>query len=171
MKALLKATSSQLDFLIIGGHAAMIHGVARSTFDLDLLVCGKDRDAWVIHLISEHYRVFHETSAFLQFESAEGEAAIDLMMVNAETWSKMLEASELCTIGSLPCRVVSPLHLLALKIHALKFRVNEAAEKDWYDIQSLIKMGKIDPHAEVTQQILHRYGSSHIITLFTQKNA
>jgi hypothetical protein len=41
-----KAARARLRFLLAGGHAVIAHGHQRTTFDIDLIVQGVDRDAW-----------------------------------------------------------------------------------------------------------------------------
>ena len=58
-------------FLVIGGHAVVLHGHLRNTFDLDLLIADSKLAATRAVLTSLGYRTFFETDAFLQLQAPE----------------------------------------------------------------------------------------------------
>ena len=41
------AEQAKLPFLVVGGHAVILHGYQRNTADLDALIRRTDLDAWV----------------------------------------------------------------------------------------------------------------------------
>ncbi len=168
MTLLHHTSAAGLDCLLIGGHAVILCGVPRSTFDLDLLVRAAQREEWRGVLIGLGYTVFHETEVFQQWTPPGVEVAVDLMLVDEETWRKMAGQSDERELGTVRCRVVAPLHLIALKLHAMKFRPGEAAEKDWHDVVGLIRSCGIAPTSAELWNILHRYANAETILRFEQ---
>jgi hypothetical protein len=71
-----------------------MHGYARTTFDVDLIVSREDKEKWTRVLVGEGYSLFHEGAAFLQF-SPPGPRILplDLMLVNEGTFAKPAPAS------------------------------------------------------------------------------
>jgi hypothetical protein len=116
------AQSYGIPFLLGGGHAVIAHGFAQSTFDVDLIARQTDRDKWLQLARSAGYELYQENPNFLQFNAAaEGTFPLDLMFINDATFAKMQAAAVASPSGLEGLRVVSQMHLLALKCHAVKF--------------------------------------------------
>ena len=110
-----------LEFLLIGGHAVNAHGYERTTLDFDFMVRAADLEVWKAVLSGLGYHPIHETKAFAQFEPVGGDGfRIDLMLVDAPTFVKLIAGSELVTYGGCRIRVAGVLHLIALKLHATR---------------------------------------------------
>lgn len=78
-------------FILIGGHAINVHGISRTTGDIDLMVEREDLKFWSALLMKLNYTIFRETSAFIQSRPTEIAAwPIDLMLVSEQTMSKAL---------------------------------------------------------------------------------
>ncbi len=152
--------SANLSCLVIGGHAVISYGVPRSTFDVDFLVRGVDRELWREFMLKLGYSVFHETQPFIQWTAPPDEVAVDFMFVDERTWEKMWRAARSISIGGLEYHAVCPLHLIALKLHAMKYRQGILGQKDWGDVLGLIQSCHIDPTAPDLLQIVGRYGSA-----------
>lgn len=71
-------------------------------------------------------------------------------------------------IGVARCRVVAPLHLIALKLHAMKFRPGDAAEKDWQDVVGLIRSCGIHPASAELLSIPQRYANADTVLRFNR---
>jgi hypothetical protein len=80
---------ASLPFLVIGGHAVILHGHLRSTFDLDLLIADSKLDATRRVLTDLGYRTFFETDAFLQLQAPENLPPLDLMIVDDQTFGRI----------------------------------------------------------------------------------
>src|SRR5712671_5267439 len=112
-----KSRDAGLRFLVIGGHAVIAHGHPRFTKDMDLLICKLDREKWISVLGELGFALWRDGGIFLQFQApADDEWPIDLMLVNTETFTKLVAQSCEATISTVPVRIPSLEHLLALKI-------------------------------------------------------
>ena len=58
------AGARNLSFLLIGGHAVILIGFARSTIDIDLLVLTFRRPAWLDLMRELGFRFYHGTDAY-----------------------------------------------------------------------------------------------------------
>ena len=135
-------------FLLAGGHAVIAHGFARSTFDIDLIARHTDREKWLQLARSVGYELYHEDPNFLQFNAAdEGTFPLDLMFVSDATFAKMQAAAAPAPSGLEGLRVVSLMHLLALKCHAVKFGHAGRIVKDAEDVKQLLLRNRLDPNS------------------------
>ncbi|MBL9115308.1 MAG: hypothetical protein JNJ83_09915 [Verrucomicrobiaceae bacterium] len=166
MYLLSQVQSSALDALLIGGHAVISYGVPRSTFDLDLLVRKEQRESWRTFMTSRGYTLFHESDPFQQWTPPTGEIAVDFMLVDEPTWDKMRASAQIVQLGSLPCLAVAPIHLVALKLHAMKFRPGSTADKDWRDIVELVRACNLDPASPELLAIVRRYANASTLTRY-----
>lgn len=158
------ATSAGLEFLLIGGHAVNARGYERTTLDIDFLIAGRDLRIWGEILEQAGYRLMTEkVKAFAQFDPREGEGfRVDLMLVDENTFAKLLAGSEWRDYGRRRIRVIGALHLIALKLHALQSEHREALGKDYLDILNVIRVNRIDIHSPEFEEVMQRYGSPAI---------
>lgn len=158
-----EAQARKLQFLIIGGHAVNFHGVSRETADLDLLICREDRLSWVEALRELGYGTFTERPNFMQFTAPENTGwPVDLMFVNRETLYRMFDAG--LDVRMFDCLVRIPCleHLLALKLHALKYSHVGRYAKDLLDVESLVRKNKLDLRSEKVREIFLKHGTVNI---------
>lgn len=154
-----RAAIQDLPFLVAGGHAVITHGFRRSTFDLDLIVRRSDREKWIGLAQELRYALYHEGPTFLQFNTAERESlALDMMLVSDETFSK-LRAEAVGAPGVSGVWVVSLMHLLALKCHAVKHGHAGRIVKDAEDVIRLIQNNRLDPNAPAIREIFQKHGT------------
>lgn len=149
-----------IPFLLAGGHAVITHGFARSTFDLDLIAKQSDREKWLQLASSAGYELYHESPAFLQFNAAaEGSFPLDLMLVNDATFAKMQAAAVPSPLGLENVQVVSLMHLLALKCHALKHGHAGRVVKDAEDVIQLLRRNRLDPDTKTVRELFRKHGT------------
>lgn len=157
------ADEEKLSFLLIGGHAVIALGIERTTLDVDILINTNDLDVWKTHLFASGYQIARQTSAFAQFfPAAKDGMRLDLMLVDAQTFEKLEAASQKVQLGHRIVRVPTPLHLIALKLHAMKNPHRAALGKDLADILSLVERYRLDYSSPQFQTILNRYASPSI---------
>src|SRR5438045_3683828 len=97
-----QAAAEGLDVVLVGGNAVNLHAYSRTTFDVDLLVCEQDAERWIAFFKGHDYAISQRTSNFirLRFEPDPGGALpVDLMLVNEETFGKILAQSVRCEVG------------------------------------------------------------------------
>src|SRR6266700_1144991 len=116
-----RAASQNLPFLLSGGHAVITHNFPRSTFDLDLIIRRNEREKWLRLAKDIGYEFYREAPTFMQFNAPAAESfPLDLMLVNEETFSKLRTDAVPAPSNIRGVWVVSLMHLLALKCHAIK---------------------------------------------------
>jgi hypothetical protein len=157
------AEERDLKFLVIGGHAVIAHGYARTTFDLDLLVERARSAAWEELLLSLGCRVQARHETFLQFNPPSPQNwPVDLMLANAETFAGMWAEAGEARVESVTVRIPSLRHLFALKLHVLKQERGHRAVKDLNDVVQLIESNKLDVRTEEFRQLCLRYGNASL---------
>jgi hypothetical protein len=150
----------QLPFLVIGGHAVNLHGFARETADLDLLVCADDRRPWSSLFSDLGYRVFSDAPNFLQLASDQETAwPVDLMFVGPATFKPMLEASRAVDFYGTTSRIPALEHLIALKLHAIKNTRPRRFLKDFLDVENLIRANRLDITSEKIRRLFEKYAT------------
>jgi len=156
-----EAQAQGLPFLIIGGQAVKLLGYERVTRDFDFVVLANERRRWEKLLARHGYGLVHATSAFAQFKRVEiEENPIDLMLVDDSTFAKLSAESTEKEWEGARGRVPVPLHLIAMKLHALKSP--HRYPKDYTDIVELMRIHKLDIRSPEFQAILARYAPPHI---------
>jgi hypothetical protein len=147
-------------FLLIGGHALNIHGVLRSTADIDLMVESLDAPFWRELLLKLGYDIFHQSAGFLQSKPQSISAwPIDLMLVSDETMNKALADAGTTDVLGPSVQVASVGNLIAMKLHALRFVDEVRALKDQSDLFALLKIAAITPDSEPFRQLCLKYGT------------
>lgn len=157
------ALARSLPFLVAGGHAVIAHGHPRMTFDLDLLIRQRDKAGW-LGLVSElGYRLYSDMPTFLQLsESPAAVFPLDLMMVNDETFQKLQGAAVPLRLPGVNAHMVSLLHLIALKCHAVKHGHGERKIKDGDDLIELIKNNRLDLQVPELRATIVQHGDEEL---------
>jgi len=141
----------------------MAHGFVRATDDLDLLVQGCRREQWRQLLEGMGMRVLREASAFMQFDPPpSGRMPVDLMFVSEEVFERMqADAKPACAEGA-GFGVVSLLHLIALKCHALHHTKRLRRLKDMEDVIQLITLNGLRLNDPQVRTIILKPGSQQL---------
>lgn len=157
------AARDGLALLVIGGHAMNAHGVGRQTADLDLLIPLEDVERWKALLSSLNFRMVRQHQlAFAQFEPQENDQwPIDLVLVDQDTFQKFLDSAAATVLDGVRVRVPCALHLIALKLHALKQAGLVREMQDLPDIVALMKADAIE-FDEDFRNFCIRYGNEAI---------
>lgn len=121
-----------IDHALIGGLALATLGVHRATFDVDLLVDGKSKQAAMGALLKSGWKLSMETNEVLHFE---GRGQVDLLLANRPLSLEMLAQA---TPGTGGLRCVLPEAIIGLKIQAYK-NDKERELQDKADIKALLK--------------------------------
>lgn len=138
------------DFLLIGGNAVIAHGVPRFTRDVDFVIPDREESAWRNMLENTGFEMFHGTHAFLQFrEKNPPQIRVDLMLVDESTWQKLEADAWRLELGDdNENRVVSPQHLIAMKLKACRSSNRREDAVDWRDIVELTMVHGFRPESE-----------------------
>ena len=154
------AAEKGLKFLVIGGQAVIWHGYSRTTRDLDLMVPRTQQGGWRAAIEALGYRFLHETPAFMQFEApSPGQWPVDFTLVSDETFAKLwAEASDVSLMGA-RVRMPTVMHLIALKLHAIKQGLPHREAHDLNDVIQLVDANHIDTAAESFRQYCEKYAN------------
>jgi hypothetical protein len=154
-----EANARHLSFLVVGGHAVIVHGHGRNTFDLDLAIRRADQSAWMALAKSLGYTIHREGPAFVQFTPPSAETLpLDLMLLNDSTFAKLHAESLPASPSTSGARVVSLLHLLALKCHAIKHGHAGRIVKDADDVIRLVEVNGLDVTQPELKELLLKHG-------------
>jgi predicted nucleotidyltransferase len=158
-----KAERLRLKYLVIGGHAVNAYATVRATVDVDLLVCRDDVEKWTEFLKTEGFRLKHDAGSFRQFSPPYGiEWPLDVMVVNTNTFNKLLGAARPLPVLGITALVPSAEHLVALKLHALKHGHIDRFDKDMGDVIRLIKDAGIKVEALAFREMVQQFGTDEI---------
>lgn len=158
-----QAAAAGLPFLVIGGHAVNAHGYPRTTADIDLLVREDDRRAWDELIVPLGYRTYQMRRAFQMYNPIAREIPpLDLMLVDAGTFSKLASAAGTRRLDDASVQVPSLLHLIALKLHALKNGSADRRNIDLSDIATLLAVNHVDLASAEYAEIIERYATPAI---------
>jgi len=147
-------------FLVIGGFAVCAHGYARETMDLDILIAKEQRDYWKELVLRNNYTVLSEHDNFIQFkEGGPEQMPVDFMLVNEQTFSKMHAEAIVAPLGKVTVKYPSLMHLIALKLHALKQELPHRELKDLYDVIQLVHVNQIDTGTTEFKELCDRFGN------------
>jgi len=158
-----KASEASLPFLVIGGYAVMAHGFVRATDDLDLLVQSSRRQQWRRLLETLGMIVYREAPVFMQFDPPpEGRLPVDLMFVSEEAFEHMRAEAEPASVEGVSFGVVSLLHLIALKCHAIKHGKPLRQIKDTEDLIQLTIINHLDLNEPELQATILKHGDEEL---------
>ena len=148
--------------LLIGGMALPAYDVVRQTMDIDCLMASSDAGVLQNILIDAGYKVEERTDNFIRFSSASVyHYDVDLLLVDNDTFKKILSDSIPFSIGHTEMSVPCIAHIIMLKIHAIKN--NRKRElKDLGDIVEIIHNNSLAITDNELEEICNRYGSDDI---------
>lgn len=149
--------------LIIGGNALIAYGSERLTQDCDCAVVAADETQVATALEKIGY-VFNERfDSFSRYvHLGRRRPVVDVMRLSGETFEKLWVQSREVPLGGAQLRVPKPLHLVALKLHALKQNPNRMG-KDWEDIKYLLETTRGEWDGGELSELAHRYASPQIL--------
>jgi hypothetical protein len=154
--------SHGLRVLVVGGFGVSALSRERMTRDIDLLIATDElprleailRESGYQRGTANHLVVkFHHPSLFL--------IPVDVLLVNQSTLEKLWQESRQVTIEGSPLRVPKPLHLAAMKFHAMKENSDRLA-KDGADIVSLMQAHPQEMTVEAVEAACHTFGTPGI---------
>ena len=112
---------SHIPLLIIGGHAVGTHGFQRDTGDVDCLLVAERREEMKAFLESHGFEETARHEGFSRYRHKSlAYPMLDVMQVNARTWEQMSSESVEKDLKGLLVRVPAVIHLIALKLHAIR---------------------------------------------------
>jgi predicted nucleotidyltransferase len=158
-----RASAAGIPFLVIGGSAVFAHGYVRATDDLDLIV-QRGRRAQLGKMLGDlGMTVKNDAANFVQFDPQdEGGMDVDLMFVSEDVFGRLEQAAIKATVEGTQVRVVSLLHLIALKCHALQHSKSLRRLKDMDDLVQLVLINRLDLNEPELRAIIQKHGNTEI---------
>ena len=158
-----KAGEAGIPFLVIGGHAVHAYGYVRATDDLDLIVPRGRRTQWSKLLGDFGMIVANDAATFLQFDPKdETGMEVDLMFVSEEVFEQLNQSAIKATIEGVQVRVVSLLHLIALKCHSFQHSKSMRRLKDMDDLVQLILINRLDLNEPELRTTILKHGNADL---------
>ncbi|MEI9961693.1 MAG: nucleotidyl transferase AbiEii/AbiGii toxin family protein [Limisphaerales bacterium] len=156
-----QAGNADIPFLIIGGYAVLAHGYSRTTDDLDLIVQRGRRMQWSKLLGNLGMAIKNDATNFLQFDSGDKVSMeVDLMFVSEDVFEKLNHAAVKTAIEGVQVRVVSLLHLIALKCHSFQHSKSMRRLKDMDDLVQLILVNRLDLNEPELRATILKHGNA-----------
>ncbi len=166
-----EAQKRGLAFVVIGGHAVNAYCAPRSTLDVDLLVRKSDSPQWRELLAAEGFKPLNEGENFLQFSPPYGiEFRLDLMLVNDAAFTALHESARTVRCLGVEALVPTALNLIVLKVHAIRHGPDERKNKDWLDIENLVRSTGLDPRGRELADVFHRQGTPELYSEFQKRS-
>jgi hypothetical protein len=150
----------RMDFAVIGAFGLQAFGYVRATRDIDFLTRIEHQEKIVKYLSSLGFETLQRTDAFSNHLHPIGDARVDIMYVEGATADKMLSSAKKALLfGNYEVPVVSPEHLIALKLFAAH---NDPQRKyrEFSDIQEILRRVMVDK--KVVKEYFIRYGFEEI---------
>lgn len=149
--------------ILIGGFAINYYKVTRNTVDVDFLITVKDYEKTINALLLSGYRKDSAGEVFTRLTSDDLKFIdLDFMCVDEETFAKVLKEGICIKIAGHDFIVPSLIHLIALKLHAIKCNPQMRIFKDLPDIVGLIKANRLDPLTNEFKEWCLKYGTEDI---------
>jgi hypothetical protein len=157
------STTRHLDFIVCGGHAVNAYQVIRKTGDVDLVIRERHASPWREQLVALGYSVFHEDAAFLQLRPPTVAGwPIDLLVVDDTTFDAMARSARPFAFGGVTCLIPSVEHLIAMKLHALRFSGEPRMRKDGVDIVDLAEANGLDLLGDAFRALCDRFADARV---------
>jgi hypothetical protein len=94
---------------------------------------------------------------------------LDLMLVRPETFRKMRDAARPTGLLGVQTLVPTPEHLIALKLHALRYGSRERFEKDFMDVVALTRNAGLDVKSDSYRQLFAQFGTMELYELILKR--
>lgn len=156
-------TKRKVTSILIGGFAVNYYKVTRQTADVDFLIT-KDDFERILNLLEE--KGFKKDYTQEVFARLIGEKPylidLDFMFIDKETRDKIIEEGKGISIAGQKFIVPSLNHLIALKLHAIKYNPKIREYKDLSDIIELIKVNKLKVKNNEFKKLCLKYGTDEL---------
>lgn len=149
--------------VLIGGFAINHYRVTRQTADVDFLITKEGFDKIIRLLEKAGYKkaLMHENFAQLQ-SSRLSLLDVDFMFVDQVTLTKIIKEGEKLKIVGQTFIVPSLYHLIALKLHSIKYNLKIRLTRDLPDIINLIRINKVNIKEKRFKKLCLKYGTADI---------
>ncbi|RKY29653.1 MAG: hypothetical protein DRP74_08450 [Candidatus Omnitrophota bacterium] len=163
-------SSKNISLCLIGGFAVNYYKVTRQTADVDFLITKNDYDKILSLLEEEGFKLAYAQEVFARLTTEKSYLMdLDFMFVDRETLDKIIREGKQISIAGRKFIVPCLLHLIALKLHAIKYNPKIREYKDITDIIELIKINKIDARGDEFKNLCLKYGTEGLYHKILEK--
>jgi hypothetical protein len=149
--------------VLIGGFAVNHYKVTRQTADADFLITKEDFERVLVLLEKEGLRKDYSQEVFARLAADKQYLLdVDFMFVDKDTLEKIIKDGEKTSISGKDFIVPSLYHLIALKLHAIKYNPKIREYKDLADIVELIRANKLAVGDAEFKQLCFKYGTPEL---------
>jgi len=160
---------TKINCVLIGGFAVNYYKVTRQTADVDFLITKDDFEKILVLLEKEGFKQKYTQKVFVQFKSKKSYLMdIDFMFVNKKTLDKIIKEGNKISIAGQKFIIPCLKHLIALKLHAIKYNPKIREYKDFLDIIELIKMNKVNVRTNGFRNLCLKYGTEELYNKILQ---
>ena len=147
----------KVDYALIGAFALKAYGYVRATQDVDFLVGNKHQHKTIAYLESLGYETIYRSAGYSNHVHPVSKLGrIDFVYVKGQTAKNIFrETRRLFVLGDLSLPVISPEHLIALKVFAMK-NDPDRIFREMADIKHILSLPGID--MEVIEKYFKKYG-------------
>jgi len=156
-----------LDYAVIGAFALYAYGYTRATSDVDFITRIEYQKKIINYLESLGFETLNRCEGFSNHLHPLGSARIDLVYIGGETANIVFKSTKKKLIfENLELPVVSPEHLIALKLFAIQ---NEPDRKyrELADIKEIFQLTNLD--MDTIQVLFKKYGLEEYYNEITGK--
>ena len=149
--------------ILIGGFAVNACGAARNTQDVDFLITEADYHKLKGLLSAQGYEETVRTDVFVKQACRDRDAMpIDFLFVDSHTFESIWREGKKGTVSGHSFMMPSLLHLIALKLHAIKQGSKDRVWKDLPDIVNLVISNRMDVLSPDFKEVCRKYGPEGI---------
>jgi hypothetical protein len=148
--------------ILVGGWAVNLLGVTRQTLDFDMMIFQDLFEIAKESLEKSGYHMQVKTKLYARFENKNAVIElIDTLFADERTYNILSSGTEENICGGtfiLPKKE----HIIAMKLHAVKYGEGHRGSKDFQDITDIIKANDIDIYTKDFKQLCLKYGEESI---------
>lgn len=149
--------------VLIGGFAVNYYGVTRQTADVDFLITQADFNKIVGPLEKAGYKKERLHENFVQLKSGKASLLdIDFMLAEPDTLAKIRKECREIKIAKQKFLVPALDHLIALKLHSIKYNPKLRLSRDLPDIINLIKINDVKYKNKDFKELCLKFGTDEI---------
>jgi hypothetical protein len=151
--------------IVVGGWAINLLGMARTTLDFDFMIFEEEFDILASSLQKSGYKQVIKTSLYARFQSEKNNILpyIDCLFADEGTYDKIVSVGKKVDIFGAEFILPTALHIIAMKLHAVKHGEKHRFAKDYNDILALIEIHGLDtsPESEFAE-MCNKYANKEI---------
>jgi hypothetical protein len=156
--------------VLIGGFAVNYYKITRTTADIDFLITKEDFQKLLAPLEEKGFKKDYEQEVFARFLGEKPNLMdVDFMFVDKETLDKIIKESKVTTISGKNFAIPCLNHLIALKLHAIKYNPKIREYRDLPDIIELIRINKVNVSDAEFKNLCLKYGTEELYRKISER--